>query len=72
MTLEEFKSLVKNRPEPDTPGFYCLGILFGHGIEAQKGEYRSEELNASTKQRREGVAPYTIWRYASSYVTCKF
>jgi hypothetical protein len=72
MTLEEYKSLVKNRPEPDTPGFYGLGVLNSYSFEAQKGKYSTDVINASTKECRKGVASYKVWRYASSYCTLEY
>jgi hypothetical protein len=62
MTLEEFKSLVKNRPEPDTPGFYWLGTMYVWG----DGKYSPDEHNTPTKQCRK-QEPYTLWRYESSF-----
>jgi hypothetical protein len=59
MTLEEFKSLVKNRPEPEDPGYYSLTILLERNNDAQKG-YSADEINhSSIKHRKE---PFIAWR----------
>jgi hypothetical protein len=47
MTLEEFKSLVKNRPAPEDPGYYSLTILLERDIDARKG-YSAAEINHSS------------------------
>jgi hypothetical protein len=70
MTLEEFKSLVKNRPEPDTHGFYCLDVLLGWDLDLNREEegYSAVEITLPANRRRK-MAPYTAWRYgqAKSY-----
>jgi hypothetical protein len=67
MTLEEFKSLVKNRPEPDTPGFYRLDVLLGWDLDLNREEegYSAVEITLPANRRRK-MAPYTAWRYGQA------
>jgi hypothetical protein len=73
MTLDEFKALVKNRPEPDTPGFYRLTVHHWCGTDAcpKDASVRySADLSGELLRRCKNVqgADLRVWRYRSHNV----